>query len=135
MKQKLMNTQQQQAYINGFVKRASEYGFSQAEAVDLLKRSDWYDTLQGGLDKLQNNVINPASNFVNNNVVQPVKSFVNKQLDPANDPFNPANRAKFDANANKNNMAFFNRDRSQDASATQPPLRPAPTGQIGTIGK
>jgi hypothetical protein len=33
-----MNTQQQ-AYIEGFVKRASEYGFSEAEAIELLKES------------------------------------------------------------------------------------------------
>ena len=32
-----MNTQQ--AYINGFVKRASEYGLSQREAIELLKQS------------------------------------------------------------------------------------------------
>lgn len=33
-----MNTQEQ-AYIEGFVKRASEYGFSQAESAELLKTS------------------------------------------------------------------------------------------------
>jgi hypothetical protein len=33
-----MNTQQQ-AYINGFVKRASEYGLNQYEAIELLKSS------------------------------------------------------------------------------------------------
>jgi hypothetical protein len=33
-----MNTQQQ-AYINGFVKRASEYGLNQNEAIELLKQS------------------------------------------------------------------------------------------------
>ena len=32
-----MNTQQ--AYIKGFVKRANEYGFSEQEAVELLKQS------------------------------------------------------------------------------------------------
>jgi hypothetical protein len=31
-----MNTQQQ-AYIEGFVKRASEYGLNQSEAIELLK--------------------------------------------------------------------------------------------------
>lgn len=30
-------TNQEQAYINGFVKRASEYGFSAQEAIELLK--------------------------------------------------------------------------------------------------
>lgn len=29
----------EQAYINGFVKRASEYGFSAQEAIELLKTS------------------------------------------------------------------------------------------------
>lgn len=33
-----MNTQEQ-AYINGFVKRAMEYGFSEREAVEILKQS------------------------------------------------------------------------------------------------
>ena len=34
-----MNTQQQQAYINGFVKRASEHGLNHNEAIDLLKQA------------------------------------------------------------------------------------------------
>jgi hypothetical protein len=34
-----MNTQQQQAYINGFVKRASEYGLTHNEAIELLKKA------------------------------------------------------------------------------------------------
>ena len=35
-----MNTQtQQQAYINGFVKRAAEYGLDQNQAVELLKQA------------------------------------------------------------------------------------------------
>jgi hypothetical protein len=33
-----MNTTQQ-AYIEGFVKRAGEYGFSEIEAIDLLKNA------------------------------------------------------------------------------------------------
>ena len=125
-----MNTQQQ-AYINGFVKRASEYGFSEAEAVDLLKKSDWYDSLQGGLDKLQTNVIDPASNFVNKNIVQPVKNF----MTPPPNPFDPVANPGFNDRARKSNMAYANRDRSQDAPAGQAPLRPAPTGQVGTVGK
>jgi len=32
-------TTQQQAYIQGFVKRASEYGYSQEEAVNILKKA------------------------------------------------------------------------------------------------
>jgi hypothetical protein len=43
-----MNTQQQ-AYINGFVKRASEYGFSEAEARKLLKEATrWRDEMLAG---------------------------------------------------------------------------------------
>ena len=34
-----MNTQEQ-AYTEGFVKRANEYGFSEAEAIELLKQSN-----------------------------------------------------------------------------------------------
>jgi hypothetical protein len=33
-----MNTQQQ-AYINGFVKRAADYGFDEREAIELLKKA------------------------------------------------------------------------------------------------
>jgi hypothetical protein len=32
-------TTQQQAYINGFVKKASEYGFNENEAIDILKQA------------------------------------------------------------------------------------------------
>lgn len=32
-------TPQEQAYIEGFVKRASEYGFSESEAVEILKQA------------------------------------------------------------------------------------------------
>jgi hypothetical protein len=33
-------TVQQQAYIYGFVKRAAEYGFSENEAIELLKQAE-----------------------------------------------------------------------------------------------
>lgn len=39
-----MNTQE--AYINGFVKRASEYGYSEDQAVELLKQSGFYTKAQ-----------------------------------------------------------------------------------------
>ena len=39
-----MNTQQ--AYINGFVKRASEYGFNEDEAVGLLKKAETREELE-----------------------------------------------------------------------------------------
>jgi hypothetical protein len=32
-------TQQEQAYIEGFVKRAAEYGFNEAEAINFLKQA------------------------------------------------------------------------------------------------
>ena len=34
-----MNTQQQQAYLEGFVKRASEYGYSEQQAINILKQA------------------------------------------------------------------------------------------------
>ena len=50
-----MNTQQ--AYINGFVKRASEYGYSQEQALGILKEADFsgvMDSLKQGYGKLKN---------------------------------------------------------------------------------
>ena len=44
-----MNTQQQ-AYIEGFVKRASEYGFSENEAVNILKEASVADAPQAQKD-------------------------------------------------------------------------------------
>jgi hypothetical protein len=44
-------TTQEQAYIEGFVKRASEYGFNYNEAINLLKQA----TLQGKQYKLDVN--------------------------------------------------------------------------------
>lgn len=50
-----MNTQ---AYIEGFVKRAAEYGLNQYEALELLKNAGAWDTIKGyaqkGIEKLQN---------------------------------------------------------------------------------
>lgn len=156
----------QQAFINGFVKRAAEYGYNHFEAMnilkvaelkgdqhkldvdkdgkiegsdlkklrqrkqaaDLLKRSDWYDTLKGGLDKVQDKVIDPASNFVDKNIAQPVKNF----FTPAPDPFDPVANPGFNERARKSNMAFANRDRSQDAPADQKPLS-GPLLNTGTL--
>ena len=44
-------TTQQQAYINGFVKRAADYGYNEAEAISILKQSNFLDTAR---DYLQN---------------------------------------------------------------------------------
>ena len=46
----------QQAYINGFVKRASEYGFSEAEAVSLLKKA----VSREELERYEQAKMNPA---------------------------------------------------------------------------
>lgn len=48
-------TTQQQAYINGFVKRAMEYGLSQQEAVELLKSAapQQIETQPGGITAQQ----------------------------------------------------------------------------------
>ena len=44
-----MNNQLQQAYIEGFVKRASEYGIDQASALEILKTAS---ELKGDQHKL-----------------------------------------------------------------------------------
>jgi len=64
-----MNTQEQ-AYINGFVKRASEYGFGYNEAVELLKSATAADapalqnytpTFEEGIHNVQGNLRNAIS--------------------------------------------------------------------------
>ena len=57
-------THQQQAYINGFVKRASQYGFTDHEAVELLKQSG----VLGDLVNAGKSAINSASTAYNNYV-------------------------------------------------------------------
>jgi hypothetical protein len=32
----------QQAFVNGFIKRASQYGYSEQEAINILKQADEY---------------------------------------------------------------------------------------------
>ena len=58
-KQGSMNTQQQ-AYINGFVKRASEYGYSEAEAIELYKKAfsfaDLGQRMGAGADRGMQNI-------------------------------------------------------------------------------
>ena len=48
----------EQAYINGFVKRASEYGFSYNDAAELLKRADAVEFLRDPLKGPIRNTIN-----------------------------------------------------------------------------
>jgi hypothetical protein len=64
-----MNTQEQ-AYIEGFVKRASEYGFSYNEAIELLKSATAADapalqnytpTFEEGIRNVQGNLRNAIS--------------------------------------------------------------------------
>ena len=50
---------QQQAYIEGFVKRASEYGFSQAEAVTVLKRAGFFEDMA---DNMESDIFNQTAN-------------------------------------------------------------------------
>lgn len=53
-----MNTQQ--AYINGFVKRAAEYGYSQQQAETILKQADMQgvlDSMKKGFGNLKNRVM------------------------------------------------------------------------------
>lgn len=67
-----MNTQQQQAYLEGFVKRASEYGFDQEEAVELLKSA--YSDLGGQAKDLIRSGFDNAKEFFHNNVTDPLES-------------------------------------------------------------
>ena len=74
-----MNTQQ--AYINGFMKRASEYGYNENEAIYILKLSTAADAPQPGfLDKLQGlgtraaGALNSAGQGIQN-IVGGVKAF------------------------------------------------------------
>lgn len=82
-KQGSMTTQQQQAYINGFVKRAAEYGFNAAQLDDLLKQSDMQDILdkvQSGLSHTGDFVqeyggkaVEGAKNLMNSDAVKKIQ--------------------------------------------------------------
>lgn len=52
-------TTQEQAYINGFVKRAAEYGYSQQQAETILKQAD----MQGVLDSMKKGFGNLKNRF------------------------------------------------------------------------
>lgn len=52
-------TTQEQAYINGFVKRAAEYGVGYSDAVELLKSS-------GATEFLRDPLKGPIRNAINN---------------------------------------------------------------------
>jgi hypothetical protein len=47
---------QEEAYIEGFVKRAHEYGFSSREAIQLLKQADESDYLDAAMFDTESNV-------------------------------------------------------------------------------
>ena len=51
-------TNQEQAYINGFVKRANQHGLSDYQAIELLKES-------GALGDLVNNASTAYNNYIN----------------------------------------------------------------------
>ena len=85
-----MNTQQEQAYIEGFVKRASEYGFDENQAMDLLKSAfDVPDTLAGlpslthtalkGIGKAHDKINEGLGNYIANRprLHQGLESYVN----------------------------------------------------------
>jgi len=63
-----MNTQQ--AYINGFVKRASEYGYSQKEVADILKQAD----MQGIMNQIRQGYSNLKNRFMGQQPAQPAAS-------------------------------------------------------------
>lgn len=76
-----MNTQQ--AYINGFVKRANEYGFSEAEAVGMFKEATrWRDEMLAGNigvfhpQEMGKNVFQPGSYFT-----EPIDSYLHGMTD------------------------------------------------------
>lgn len=61
-----MNTEQQ-AYINGFVKRAADYGYNQQEALTILKQAGGFF---GGLGNSMDTGISNATQAVGNKVNQ-----------------------------------------------------------------
>lgn len=56
----------QEAYINGFVKRAAEHGYSADEAINLLKQS-------GIINDIGSRLATGAKDFVQENIKDPVK--------------------------------------------------------------
>lgn len=50
----------EQAYINGFVKRANEYGFNEAEAFNILKQSSVFD---GGAEQALSQIGSTAGKY------------------------------------------------------------------------
>jgi len=71
-----MNTQQ--AYINGFVKRANEYGYSDNQAIELLKHAGLMDTMAAKLapisDKLKD-FMTPRTTIENFSSLQPDSTY------------------------------------------------------------
>jgi hypothetical protein len=90
-------TPHQQAYIEGFVKRANQHGFTDHEAVELLKQSG----VLGDIVNAGKNAVNSASTAYNNYV------------DSKNKP-TPENKA-YDARAKAN----------YDKQMTRQPVTPA----------
>ena len=64
-----MNTQQ--AYITGFVKRANEYGYSDNQAIELLKQSGLMDTMAAKLKDF----VTPRTTIESFSSVQPDSTY------------------------------------------------------------
>ena len=62
----------QQAYINGFVKRAAEYGYSEQEAVSILKKANLMDSIK--------DIPNRLGGYVNNLKDQATSGIYNAQV-------------------------------------------------------
>jgi hypothetical protein len=91
-----MNTQQI-AYINGFVKRAAQYGYNEQEALTLLKEGgNFFGNLGNNIDTGINNATQAVGNKINqgvdyakglgNQAVQGAKNLGNRALHAVGDP-------------------------------------------------
>ena len=64
-----MNTQQKTSYIEGFVKRAAQYGYNEQQAISLLKESGFLDDIQKSVgDSVRNATDAAESNLWNGSV-------------------------------------------------------------------
>jgi hypothetical protein len=96
-----MNTEQ--AYINGFVKRAAEYGLSAENAFDVLKKANLSGTANNAIQSpVGQKILGSASNVYNslpNVIKKPVQNyFANKQT---------ANSGYAGFNPNQNNESYI----------------------------
>jgi phage-related protein len=89
----------EQAYIEGFVKRAADYGYSQEEALGLLKTSGFLDNIQQNINDSVRNIADAAESDLWNRSVG--------ELTSQGIPFHKAvygmNNVKLDELANQTN--------------------------------